>query len=637
MKKIIAVVLIALMPIFSLPSSVVFADNEPVKDTDQDEQKAMKTNAPNEESTFIEEPVVVTAYRTAVPSKLNPASTEVINVADAVRYGDNEMTSLFGAVNGVSYQTNGISGPASLYIRGTNAEHTLVLLDGLKLNDPISTGGGFYYYNHLSLTNIATVEIARGPFSSVYGSDAIGGVVNMMTRRGTGKPTASYSQTIGSYGTFDEMVEAQGAVGGLGFSCGFSREDVHHMYSAERRNGNFERDPYANMNFSGRLDYTLTENVEVSAFGRYVRADYEYDAGANSDNEQYKGDFALYIVGASVKHSVNDYISHTVTVGYTDMTRKNWTGSALNWFSGDTYQLRWDAEITPVEWDKLQIGVDYIQEAGESYSYGFRNLEETTNSKGIFVQNICTPFENLFLSGNIRVEDHSRYEEKLTYGFSGSYSIEPTRTKIKALWGTAFKSPGIYQLYDGFAGYSALKPEESKSLDVGFEQEIGERVSCGSTFFYTKIDDLIDYDMSASAYRNIKKARIYGWENFISCAVHETTKVKLLYTYMQTKDEESDKRLPRRPDHALTLSVQTQYKQFSCKTDISYIGSRKNSNYDAIKNKSYVLGTVGMAYDINKNLSIFGRAENIFDYHYVLANGYETRGRGYYGGMKLAF
>ncbi len=594
------------------------------------------------------EKIVVTPYRIGVSAKENPSSTNVINVGDEESAGKFSFVDAIKGSQGVDYAvTGGLAGVSSVYIRGADSYHTQLMLDGIRVYDPINTQGYFAYYNYLSLDNLDKIEISRGPYSSLYGSQAIGGSINMITHKGKGKPTFSYLQEFGSYNTYREKIVSQGKLGKLAYSLGASRVDIRSFYSTKYKNGNHERDPFGNTNTSLRLDYALADNLEIGVSHRYSYAKYNYDNGSTvppSDDFDNTARFHQNIESFYLSNRINEFLSHKFTYGFVGIQRKGWEGydawvggESNYWFDSRSNQFKYEFNYKPAKFYEALVGFEYNGERGEYYWDGYEP-KHRANSKGIFLQNIIRPIDNLFLSFNLRSEDHSTFGDHNTYGLSGSYFIEPTKTKIKTSIGTGFRAPSLFELFYSYGGKRDLGPEKSKSKEIGFEQYLFDnKFSFGPTYFDNSIKNKIEYKSTGAwtgEYDNIGEAEIYGIENFAEYKFNDKTSLRLTYDYLHAQKKSDKSRLLRRPENKLSLFFNTQIGNLKIMPEILYVGNRIDTS---AKLKSYTLANIALNYKLKENLNVFGRIENLLNYDYEPITGYQTPKLSAYAGMKLEF
>jgi len=591
--------------------------------------------------------IVISPYKTAVKRSLNPSSTDIILVDDMNNQGIFSLKDAIKNIPSLSYQTTGgIGGVTGLHIRGAEAHHTQVLIDGIQLYDPIVTSRYFYGYNYMSLDNLERIEVLKGPYSSLYGSDSIGGTISLMTKKGRGKPTISFTQEIGSYQTYREKLSSQGEIDKFAYSLSVSKVDINSFYSAKFKNGNHEEDPFHNLNSCLRIDYTLADNIDIGLMTNYVYAKYEYDGDsgwpsylpADSDNKLSR--FHQGVNRINLDHRITDFFSHKVIMGYTRTYRKDWTSESANsWFNGETYQAKWQGDYRLCDFDKIIFGFDYLRELGESRSFdptwgNSTSPIERNNSKGYYIENVFTPFNNLFFSASYRLEDHSEFKKHDFYSVSSSYTIEKTNTKIIGSFGEGFKAPSLYQLFDSQYGNQDLDPEVSENYEVGFEQKLSNGIKFGSTYFHNHIKNLIEWTFP-SGYANAGKSKIYGIENLIEFLFFDNHTLTISYTHMDTEKLSDGSRLLRRPNNKITCKLKSEFEKLDLYADVSYVGNRIDTSN--VKLKSYIIGNIALNYEVNEKIDIFFRFENILNYDYELVNDYQTPKFSVYTGIKIEF
>ena len=591
------------------------------------------------EETIELEKIVITPYKTAVSASLNSSSTDVILVEELSDKGVFTLGEAINSLPSLYLKSSGMQGgDTSVFIRGANSAHTQVLLDGIKLYDPQSISGYFYAYNYMSLDNLKRIEITKGPYSTLYGSASIGGTVNLITKKGQGKPTFSYLQEFGSYQTAREELSSQGEINKLAYSFSVSRTDIDHSYAGKYKDGNQEADPYHNLSSLVRLDYALTDDIEIGLLADYTYAKYEYDGWGGTDDDDNYAYFYQGVGGVNLKHQLSDCFSHKAILGYTRTYRKGWESSTSdNWYEGKSYQAKWQGDWQVFDQYKLLFGFDYLREKGEDFSYSTRNPSRTANTKGYYIENIFVPINNLFLSASFRCEDHSSFKTHNVFSLSGSYTFEPTASKIKASFGEGFKAPSLYQLYNGTYGNPNLDPEESESYEVGIEQDIGSNLTINLTYFHTHIKNLLDTvgTWPSIEYQNVGKARIYGIENSLKYALDDLSSLSVSYTHMDTENKSDSSELLYRPNNKITAEFKKEIDKLKFYLSVSYVGDRIASS--TVKLKPYVLGNIGASYQINSSLTTFLRLENILDYDYEVNDGYQTPKFSWYLGAKYTF
>ncbi|OQX79104.1 MAG: hypothetical protein B6D56_07755 [Candidatus Omnitrophica bacterium 4484_70.1] len=584
--------------------------------------------------------IVVTPYKTAVEETLNPSSVDIIYTEKLIQKGIFSLKEAIKNIPSLAYTTSGgLGGDTSVFIRGAESCHTQVMLEDIKLYDPISTTGYFYAYNYLSLAGIKKIEVLKGPYSSLYGSGGIGGTISLITQKGEGKPHFSYSQQFGSYKNFEELFISDGEIEKLAYFISLFRRDTNGFYAAKYKNGNHEKDPFHNFNGLLRLDYEFNDDIFLTFLTHYAYAKYEYDATSWTppylpmDDDDNYAHFYQGVEEVAFNHKVDDSFSHKIVFGYTRTYRKGWESSLSDyWYDGKTYQIKWQGNWRIKDNYKIISGFDYLREKGESVWSSTREPKRTANTKG-FYSEIVMNKKNIFFSSSFRWENHSRFKDDITYSVSGSYLVEKTNTKLKASFGKGFKAPSLYQLYSSF-GNPDLDPEKSESYEVGAEQKISPYLNVSLVYFHTFLSNLIEYDWVSSRYCNTGKAKIHGFEFSLDWKITPKINFQTFFTHLHTKKISTGKRLLRRPANKVTSKINFNLTKWIGELGLSYVGNRIDTSE---KLKAYLLGNIALNYKLDDNKEIFLRLENILDKDYELIKGYQTPKFSGYIGMRFSF
>ncbi|MFA5411499.1 MAG: TonB-dependent receptor [Candidatus Omnitrophota bacterium] len=597
------------------------------------------------------EKIVITPYRTEISSEANSSSVEKIDVKELEKEGVAFLKDALVASSSIAaVSSGGLGGDTSVFLRGHNSAHTRFMLDGIKIYDPMLTAA-YYSFSHFNLQGLDKIEISKGPQSSLYGSDAIGGVINLFSRKGEGRPRFIFQQKAGSYNTYIESLDFLGRQEEFAYSLGVTRTDIGGYSLAKEKNNNHERDPYHNLNASLRLDYDLSDSTQLALLGRYIYAKYEYDGASwtppylpTDDDDNYAYD-REGILGFIANQRISDILDYKLTLGMTRIARKGWEDAASdNWYDGRTYQVDNQFSLKLADFDKLIFGFDYLRELGDSFRVdsGFVSdfPKETSNNKGYFLENIFNP-GNLLLALSYRIDDHSAFKDNDTYRAAAAYTFEATKTKLKASYGTGFKAPSLYQLYApassyGPIGNAALQPEESQSYEAGVEQEVFDDLKLSLGYFHSQLKNLIDYDYTAG-YVNVGKSRIKGLESGLDYKANKNWSFGLGYTWLDTENKDNGAELARRPANKVTLKIKSEFDRLSAAFGLSYVGHRTSDTAGSQLLKSYILGNLSFNYRLRDNLDIFTRFENILDEKYEQIAGYQTPKFSAYAGFKVEF
>jgi vitamin B12 transporter len=616
----------------------------------------------------IQHEIIVTATRLETPAKEIASSVTVITRERLEQAKKATVIEALQEVLGVSIIQNGPpGGAASVFLRGANSEHTLILMDGVELNDPISPSRSFDLA-HLTLDNVDRIEILRGPQSTLYGSDALGGVVNIITKKRMGKPKFSLSSSGGSYGTIITTGEISGSTERTHYSLGTSYFRSEG-FSAARTNyeGNEEKDGYRNFSLWGRLGFRLFNNLDVDLIVRTLNTKIDIDnfGTAQDDDPNNVQDYnALFIKTQIRKPMLNNRWELKLGLSVVDYDRqhRNPTDEAHlldsenGFFKSRLFKIDWQNNLFLHETNTFTLGIDYQQEQGESeynsdgiwgpYSsiFPLRQAQVT----GFYLQDQIRLANRFFATLGLRLDDHSQFGTVITYRLAPAFFIKATQTKFRTTYGTAFKSPSLYQLYApgtilGPIGNTELNPEKSIGWDIGVEQQLlNGKVLLGVTYFYNDYKDLIDYDF-LQGYLNIRKAESKGSEVLIQARPFEDVSFSASYTGTEARDKDTDKVLLRRPKQKFTANLNYNFfKKGNLHLSLIYIGERDDEYYDFLTWAStretlpgYSLVNAAVSFNFTSSFQIFCRLDNIFNKEYEVIKGYGTPGFSVYGGVNF--
>ena len=617
-----------------------------------------------EETNQLDE-IVVTANRIETALNEVGSSITVINREEIEQRQRPFVLDLLRSIPALDVvQSGGPGGTTSVFIRGAASTHTLVFLDGVRMNDP-SAMGTLSDFANLTTDNIERIEVLRGPQSTLYGSDAIGGVINIITRRGEGKAGGFVSAEGGSFGTALEKAAVSGGAGLFRYSLGLSRQDTDGISSAGKEYGNHEKDGYHATSLSTRLGITPSRALDVDCIIRYLdtRAEMDNGGGAGLDDpnsvarsEQLfvrgQGRLSLFddfweqTMGVSFSNLEREYRNNTDTSHPTDMERGNYHGDSLSFDWQHTLRLHRTNTLTlGVETREDKAHSDYYSESMWG-PYASVFPKESDRITGYYLQDRISLWDSWFTTLGVRLDDHSRFGTEVTYRFTSSYLIKQTDTRFKGSYGTGFKAPSLYQLYEPTYGNQALNPEKSEGWDIGVEQAFLEgRMLLGATWFSNDFEDLIEFDSGTARYRNTARAESYGVEVTAAVTPLEDLTLRAGYTWTKTKDKSTGLELLRRPENKFTLDANYRFlEKGNVNLEIAYQGKRHDNYFDPMTYAStrvdlggYLLVNLAASYDVTEWLQVYARVNNLFDRKYEEVYGYGTAGIGGYGGVKVSF
>ncbi len=612
--------------------------------------------------------VTVTAYRIETSLSETASSVTVISRSDLERTGKVTVIEALADVLGLSFTQNGPPGSAaSALVRGANAEHTKVMIDGLELNDPVTPGRTFDL-GLLLVESVERIEIARGPQSTLYGSDAMGGVIHIVTRQEQGPPRFRFSTSAGSFGTFSGNADLSGRSGKVAYSLATATL-VSRGFSAAGGGyeGNTEADGARNLTVSGKLEYNVGEALGLHLNLRTIRSRLEIDnfGGAFGDdpNNVERYDALVISVGARGLFVRNRWESklNVSSLEY-DRNYENPVDelhpldSDRSSYKSGLFKLDWQNNVFAHETNTLTAGLEYTREHGKSSYFSesewgpYESLfpRRIADAVGFYLQDRISLGGRFFAAVGGRYDLHSRGGGALTFRVApGAYFAE-TGTRVKATLGSGFKSPSLYQLFApetlfGPVGNEDLEPETSLAWDAGIEQEfLGGRVTLGALYFSSSFENLIDYDF-VDGYVNIGKASTRGAEFHLTWRPSNGLNFKAGYTLTEAEDETSGEPLLRRPRHKLSaaLSVALSGKG-RLSAEAIHLGKREDLFWAGAEPERVILSACTLvnavaSYRLGPHFQIFARLDNLLNAKYELVKGYGTPGFSVSGGLRVDY
>lgn len=594
--------------------------------------------------------VIISATKTETYQAEVGSSATVITASDLKKSGKGMIQDVLREVSGLTVaQTGSFGGTTSVFLRGSKPGHTLVMIDGIEVNDPRGTDRSFDFA-HLTTDNIESIEIIRGPQSVLYGSDAIGGVINIITKKGT-QEKAGFEASAGggSHNTTKESFGLSGTTRKADYSFWLSKFDSSGISKAR---GGEERDGYSSATFSSRFGYQLLDNTKLNLILRSTYADFDIDNGAYDDDPNYTA-WSRDLAGKiELAQALNTWWDHRIAFNYYNLGKKfrnerdprHTAASAdtQDWFNGDNKKIEWQNNFNFSDWNTITSGLEYESDRGSSYSRSGATITKfdrrDLNNFGYYLQNQLKLWKHLFITPGIRVDDYEIFGKETTYKISSSYIFPEMLTRLKANLGSGFKSPSLFQLYSSF-GDPALGPDKSLSYDLGLEQgAFDNKFSLGVTYFHNKFENMVDFDLVTSKYKNIGRAKTNGWETEFSFKPIEKLKLGMNYTYTASEDEETGKELARRPKNQASLNINWEFiPRADLNLSLAYKGHNWNNAANTQKVKPYARIDLSFTYEFHKNFNFFTRIENLLDRQYEDVRGFNALDRSFSAGIKATF
>ena len=616
-----------------------------------------------EQAPIVLDDVVVTATRTKTKADQVGSSVTVVTAEEIEDKQITKVEDALRTVPGLSITRQGGMGSTSqIRIRGTDTNHTLVLVDGQRVNYHDTMYN--FDFDWMQTDDIERIEVLRGPAAGQWGSDAVGGVVNIITKKGKGPMKVTALGELGSFGTNRESVSTSGGGDRYDYSFGWSRYRTAGWSTAsEERGYGSEKDGSQNNTYHLKLGVSPTDNSEIEA--RYSHTDMwsELDGSKTPgtmdtmrskhkhvDNGHLKGTLSLF----------DEVWTQTASVSGVKNDQWNMGGTTTGCTVGGPLCASYESTTVNASWQNdLRFHKDHTTTfifEGVEDKYRQRNyqrpgkVDASMSTLSGLIQHQAHLFDVLDLTAGWRGNDHEAFGWQPTWFGSGAWHVTADTT-LKASYGTTFKAPLLYQIhYPSGKPNPELQPEMGRGWDVGVEQKLlSGRAKTGLTWFRNDIANLIEYNSVDKQYQNVGKGTTYGIETFFNYLVFDDGGQSLSlnpnYTYTRAYDRLSGEELARRPMHRAGVDVNWRFWEKRANLTLSTVYSsdfqeNRSTSADQPPNRhgEYVEFNLAGSYDINDTVQVFGRVENILDRYHESAWGYaETGGRGVFAGVKVSF
>lgn len=589
--------------------------------------------------------IVVTASGVEQPRDEVGQAITIIDADTIARRQSVDVVDLLATTPGVRFNRSGSTGSvASISLRGAETTQTLVLIDGVKVNDPSGIGDG-YDFGHLLTGNIDRIEVLRGSNSVVHGSQAIGGVVSLMTATPAEGFAADASAEYGYSDTLNAKADVSGTAGRISGGIGGAYFRTDGISSAAVGT---EKDGYKNFAGNARLKVAFSDALSLDLRGYYINADLDYDSffGAPADSADVaKLDQYVGYAGLNLGLFDGNFTSRAAVTwmrGERDYYFVRGTAPDYG-YSGSNLRFEYQGVVTPVQQAKLIFGYEHERPDYDFFGFGSTDSQKA-DIDSVYALAIVQPFTGLSLSGGVRHDDHSQFGGATTFGANANYSPNAGATNFRLSYGEGFKAPSLYQLYDAFSGNAALRPERSKSYDIGIDQSLADgRALVSLTAFLRNTTDQINYDNATFKYGNIDRTRAKGIEATLALNPVDALNVTASYSYIDARDRSGrpafdGKCLPRRAEHAVSLSADYDWSfGLSTGATLTMVGDSFDDFANNVPLDGYALAGIRASFPVSGHFEITGRVDNLFDADYATAFNYGTYGRAAYGGVRARF
>jgi vitamin B12 transporter len=615
--------------------------------------------------------LIVTATKTPQPLDSLAGSVDIITAKDIEQKQFQTLSQALQTVPGLHVVQSGVTGSqTSIFMRGNNSDHVLVLIDGIEINDPSSPNGAFDFAN-LLLDDVEQIEIVKGAQSVLYGSDAIGGVIQIRTKQGAGKLTTKAKFEFGSNQTHREVVGISGSTDLINYSAQYSAIETDGDSIATKKrlsptNGSRDDDGYDNETFSFKLGLTPSDLFNATFTAKYSKADVEIDEFIADDLDANNESDQLFLNATFQGNFLNDQWQPSLSLSHTNIERKNRNDRILTTenlvktdFEGEKNKLSLQNDFRGLHNNLITLGLEIekeeIDSAGESRfggAFGDFVIDQRTRAdrrtKSVYLQDQINLTPDINLTLGLRHDDPDDFDSETTYRASLSHQLSE-QSRVSLSHGTGFKVPSLFNLAgftpnnfgSAFFGNPNLKPETSKDWEISLSNTFWQdKVSTQISYFESDIEDLIvtvflpSFDSTTI---NRDEANIQGVESRAKFALSEQFDFDLSHTFTSAKDE-NDQLLLRRPKHK--ASAQLSYSPLTAlnlNATLLHIGSWKDIDGVASRTNmgSYTTLNLAANYRLNSQVSLFTRIDNIGDKTYEPAFGFQGLGTSVYVGIAL--
>ncbi len=572
-------------------------------------------------------------------------SVTTITAVDIEANGWRVLAEALRTVPGLHINQSGAPGSTvGLVMRGSRSSQVLVLMDGIRLNDP-SGPTREAEIAAIDLANVERIEVLRGPQSGLYGSDAIAGVINVITRKSPEGLSGFMSAEGGSYGTWRTAAELRSGTETLSAGASVSYLSSGGFSAANSRfPGNDEKDGFTTLNVAASLGVQATDALRLEGRLQMIDAEADYDngGGPGADAEGHVATSEQVLAGVKAligEPSAPWRQSLSLNYSMTDREFDDMFGNIT--YKGDNIEAEWRHDVRIGQANMLTAGVNYREESARTGD----ERRVRADNLGLYLQEqfVCGGFDAV---AGLRYDRHEAFGGELTWRAAPSYRLKKTGTRFRGSVGTGFKAPSLYQLYApasawGAVGNPDLDPETSLGWDAGVEQSLlAGKIVVGLTLFASRVEDQIEF---INGYENVSRVDSEGVEVFASFRPVDAVQVTASYTRTEAEDRDADAQLIRVPKDRATLTATAEITRrlrvsatavYTGAFDDRYFDSTMFTAVDARVDSSVVVHLAAQV-TVSDRVTVFGRVDNLFDEDYEEIYGYGTAGLSGYGGVKV--
>lgn len=624
------------------------------------------TTALAQNSIALQDEIIVTASRIEQPRLQIGSAIDVLSTADIQARQKTFVSDLLRDMPGLAVSRSGPAGAfTQVRLRGAEAAHTLVVIDGIEVGDPFTAGE--FEFAHLSSAGVSRVEVLRGPQSALWGSDAIGGVINVSTAPVRDDDGAWGRGLVegGSFGTARGQAEAgsKNSWGAVRGSVGYT--DIRGISSSPTGP---ERDGYENFTAAVNADVNVNETVSLSFALRHVDATTDEDEqdfdflsptqGLVIDADQTRDSKRWYGRASADLATMDGRWIHRLSAGLTDTSNDTITEGVFSFGSdGQKWDFEYQTDFTFDTGDSLTHAVsglvEYEDLTFENFSAGGgpENQRQTSSQWSGALHYRLGLSDQVFLSAAARHDDNARFKNETTYRLTAAWAVPDTGLKVRGSYGTGVAQPTFFELFgfnpDFFIGNPGLQPETSKGWDVGIDYAFADgRGLAALTYFDANLKDEIFTVFTVFPFTVANRPGTStrdGLETSFRFSPLDGVQLSAAYTFIDAKDDAGAREV-RRPKHA--GSVHTTYRFLDNRAlvdlGLTYNGKMRDNEFifatpeTVVTLEDYVLGSVAASYAVTEHVELVGRLENAFNEDYQEVFGFAAPGLGVYAGVRVS-
>jgi vitamin B12 transporter len=612
------------------------------------------------------EAVVVTATRTLQPAEKTGDSISVITDSDLEAQQIVSVADALQQTPGLEVVRNGGAGQTTtVSIRGAESGQTLVLVDGVRINDP-STVDDEAVLGDLLANNIDRIEILRGPQSTLYGSDAIGGVVNILTRRGDTPFAIRASAEGGSFDSYRVNAAANGTLSDVEYGAAANFTHSNGISAADSRNGNPETDGYTNLGLTANVRAKLSDAISLDLRSYYTKSRDDFD-----DNFIFIPPSTFRVADSPV-YGMDDLLA-----GYAGLNVSLFGGRFSNRFAvigsdsnrrtfdspfylpqhedfiarGHAARLEYQGIVDLDDDNQITFGAESQRITLDTGTPGFPATRGHDRIDGAYAQAQSTVWRQLTLTGGIRFDHDQQFGGHTSLKLAAAWLLNGGTTVLRGNYGDGFKAPTLYELFSEFNNPNGLAPETAHGWEAGVDQALlDKRVRLSVTYFDRRTRNLIEFFDCFSGispicavrpfgyYYNVGRTEAHGLEMEAAAQLTDVLSLSANLTDMSAVDLSTGNDLARRPQILANLNATwTPAPGTSLGAGLFYVGRRFDDANNAVPLASHAVANLFASHALNDHLELYGRIENLFAARYEPVFGYGAPGRAFFGGLRASY